>query len=1131
MTRRPFALVAALCASAVFAQEPAPAPAASTASAAPAARKAPAASAAAAAKPAAAASPAATPEAPKKPSLGTETFSGIRARLIGPAVTSGRVMTIAVHPDNTGIIYIGSASGGVWKTVNGGASWQPIFDREGSFSIGWITLDPKNPNVVWVGTGERNSQRSVAYGDGVYKSEDGGKSWKNMGLKNSEHIGRIVINPENPDIVYVAAQGPLWTAGGDRGLYKTSDGGKTWEQVLKISENTGVSDVVIDPRHPNTIIASAYQRRRTFFTLIDGGPESAIHRSTDGGKTWTKVNTGLPSEELGRIGLSIAKSDPDIVYANVEAANRKGGIYRSSDNGVTWEKRTDYNQGSMYYGDIFADESDADRVYVPDVLFQVSDDGGKSFHALGQRFMHVDNHIIWVDPANASHMLVGNDGGLYRSFDKGATWTFFENLPLAQFYDVDVDESEPFYNVCGGLQDNNSLCGPSRTRSDHGILNEDWFVTQGGDGFTTHVDPKDPNTIYAELQHGVIVRVDKRTHERVGIQPKEEKGEAPARWNWDTPFIISPHSNTRLYMGSQRLYRSDDRGNSWKALSGDLSRQVDRNKIALMGKVWGPDAVAKNTSTALYGNISAIAESPKKEGLLYVGTDDGLVQVSEDGGATWRKIESFAGVPKDAYVARIRASQHDAATAYVAFENHQNGDFAPYLFKTTDAGKTWTPIAGDLPKRGSVYAVAEDHIDPNLLFAGTEFAAYFSKDGGAKWMKIGGLPTIAVREIAIQKKHNDLVLGTFGRGIYVVDDYSPLRTTTLEMTQKPATLVGARDAMLYVTTQRYGGRGKAFQGEMLYAADNPPYGAVITYYLKDALKTLKQKRVDAEKAADKAGKTIDYPSFDALRAEAEEEAPTILLTIADETGAPIRTLTGPTGSGFQRVAWDLRLPLHTLPRAPRPGEDDDDFFGGQSGPYVIPGTYSVSLAQRVGGVVTPLGGPVSFKVTLDPQSPLTMADHKARAEFTGAYQSLRRSVAGALEVANATNTRLDQLKRALDGTPAAPRTLHDSTRAAQKRLGAILIALRGDTAIAQRSEGTPESISERVNGIGFELNRTLAPATGTHRRQVEIAKGLFADELAKLKALVETDIPAIERDAEAAGAPWTVGRIPTLREP
>lgn len=1114
MIRRPVALLAVLCASAVLAQAPSPTPAPAAAP-----KKAP----------AAAASP--SPETPKKPALASETFGGIKARPIGTAMTSGRVMTLAVHPDDNGIIYVGSASSGVWKTVNGGATWQPIFDREGSFSIGWLTLDPKNPNVVWVGTGERNSQRSVAYGDGVYKSEDGGKSWKNVGLKNSEHIGRIVVNPDNTDTVYVAAQGPLWTAGGDRGLYKTSDGGKTWEQVLKISENTGVTDVVIDPRNPNIVIASSYQRRRTFFTLINGGPECAIHRSTDGGKTWTKVNTGLPSEELGRIGLAIAPADPDLVYANVEAANRKGGIYRSSDNGVTWEKRADYNQGSMYYGDIFADPVDPQRVYIPDVYPQVSDDGGKTLRPFAQRNIHVDHHILWVDPANPSHMLLGNDGGLYRSMDAGTTWVFFENLPLSQFYDIDVDDAQPFYNVYGGTQDNYSLGGPSRTRSDHGILNEDWFVTNGGDGFVSHVDPSDPNIVYAELQHGVIVRYDKRTDERQGIQPKEEKGEAPARWNWDAPFIISPHSPTRLYMGSQRLYRTDDRGNNWKALSGDLTRQVDRNKIPLMGRVWGPDAVAKNTSTALYGNLSAIAESPKKEGLLYVGADDGLVQVSEDGGANWRKIESFPGVPKDAYVARIRASQHDASTAYIAFENHQNGDFAPYLVKTTDAGRTWTSITGDLPKRGSTYAIAEDHVDPNLLFAGTEFAAYFSKDGGQTWLKIAGLPTIAVREIVIQKRHNDLVLATFGRGVYIVDDYGPLRTTTLEMTQQPATLVGARDAMLYVPTQKYGGRGKSFQGEMLYAADNPPYGAVITYHLKESLKTLKQKRVDAEKAAEKAGKTIEYPSFDALRAEAEEEAPAILLTISDESGAPVRTITGPASAGFQRVAWDLRLPLHTLPRAPRPGDDEDDFFGNQSGPYAIPGAYRVSIAQRVGGVVTPLGGPVSFKVFADPKSPLTLADHKARGEFQATYQALRRSVAGALEVANATNTRLDQLKRALDGTPAAPRALHDSVRAAQKRLGAILIALRGDTAIAQRSEGTPDSISDRVNGIGFEQSRTLAPASGTHRRQVEIAKSLFADELGKLKTLVETDIPVLERDAEAAGAPWTVGRIPTLREP
>jgi len=1060
--------------------------------------------------------------------LTSETFAGLKLRALGPAVTSGRVMSVAVHPKDPAIIYVGSASGGVWKSVSGGASWQPIFDKEGSYSIGWVTLDPKNPSVVWVGTGERNSQRSVAYGDGVYKSEDGGRSWKNVGLKASEHIGRVVVDPENSDVVWVAAQGPLWAPGGDRGLYKTSDGGKSWEQVLRINENTGVSDVVLDPRNPKVAIASAYQRRRHFFTLIDGGPESALHRTTDGGKTWSKVTSGLPGEELGRIGLAISPVNPDVVYANVEAANRRGGIYRSTDNGVTWEKRADYNQGSMYYGDVFADPFDADRVYVPDVIFQVSDDGGRTFRPLGQRHMHVDNHIIWIDPRNPSHYLVGNDGGLYRSWDRGATWTFFENLPLAQYYDVDVDEDVPFYNVYGGLQDNYSLGGPSRTRSDHGILNQDWFVTQGGDGFVSRVDPTDPNVVYSSLQHGVLVRYDKRSGERIGIQPQAEKGEAPLRWNWDAPLILSPHAPKRLYFAAQKVYRSDDRGESWKAISGDLSRQLDRNQLQVMGKLWGPDAVAKNTSTAFYGNVSALAESPKREGLIYAGTDDGLIQVTEDAGASWRKLDGIAGVPKDAYVARIRASQHDAQTAYAVFENHQNGDFLPYVYKTTDAGKSWTSITGDLPKRGSTYAIAEDHVDPKLLFVGTEFAAYASKDGGQRWLKLAGLPTIAVREIAIQKRENDLVLGTFGRGIYILDDYSPLRAATAEALAKPATLFPVKDALLYVPTRQFGGAGKGFQGEMFYAADNPPFGAVFTYHLKESLKTLRQKRADAEKAADKAGKPIRYPSADELRSETDEEAPAIVLTIADEKGQPLRTITGSTSSGFQRVAWDLRLPAHQLPAAPRPGSEDDDETPSVGGPYVVPGSYKVSLSQRVGGVVTELFGPVSFKVSADPKAALPLVAQNERGAFQTKLLALRRSVVGALELANATGTRLEQLRRALDQAPAAPRAAHEQARELQRRLRAVLVELRGDMALSRRSEATPPSISQRVNTISGQQARSLAPPTATQRRQYELARELFALELANLGKLVESELPALEREAEKAGAPWTAGRLPAL---
>jgi len=1060
---------------------------------------------------------------PKSP-FNTEAFGGLRARAIGPAMTSGRIGALAVNPNNPAIIFAGSASSGLWKTTTGGASWQPVFDKEGSYSIGWVTIDPKNPSVIWVGTGENNSQRSVAYGDGVYKSEDNGKSWKNVGLKQSEHIGRIVVDPANSDIVYVAAQGPLWSAGGDRGLYKTTDGGKTWEQVLKISDNTGVTDVVVDPRNHNVVIATTYQRRRHFFTFIDGGPESAIHRSADGGKTWTKVTAGLPSEELGRIGLAISPVNPDIVYANVEAANRKGGIYRSSDNGVSWEKRSDYVQGSMYYGAIMADPLDVNRVYIPDVTFQVSDDAGKTTHALGQRYMHVDNHIIWVDPKNTDHLLVGNDGGLYRSWDRGGTWAFFETLPLAQFYDVDVDYDTPFYNVAGGLQDNYSLWGPSRTRSEHGILNQDWIVTQGGDGFVSRLDPEDPNTIYSEAQHGAMVRTDRRTGQRIGIQPSTEPGEAPARWNWDTPIIISPFSHTRLYTASQRLYRSDDRGNTWKALSGDLSRQVERNLQPVMGKIWGPDAVAKNTSTALYGNISAIAESPKVEGLLYVGTDDGLIQVSEDGGKNWRRVDSLPGVPSNAYVARIKASQHEARTVYAAVENHQNGDFKPYLLKSTDAGRSWTSISGDLPARGSTYAFAEDHVDANLLFAGTEFAAWASKDGGKHWFKMAGVPTIAVRDLVIQKRENDLVIGTFGRGIYIVDDFSPLRRATVA-TLKSAGVEPVRSTFLYQATQAYGGRGHSFQGENFYTADNPPFGAVITYYLPEALKTKQARRTDAEKAADKAGKPISYPALDALKAEALEEAPAVIITISDSTGAPIRTLTGPVGKGFQRVAWDLRLAAPTMARArPAGGEGEGEGGGfGPTGAYVVPGRYAVSVAQRVDGVVTPIGGKQVIDVRNDPSGTVTMADHAARAKFMAHQQELQRQVSGAVDLATATQTRLEAMRRAADQAPATPAAVQSDVRAAIKQLRGILEALRGDEILGARSEATPPSISDRV---GVDMGRTLAAPTATMARDIAIADEQLPAQVAALRKLVQDTIPSIERALEKAGAPYTPGRVP-----
>ena len=626
----------------------------------------------------------------KKGGMTAETFTGLQFRSIGPAVASGRAAAFAVNPKNHAEYYVAVASGGVWKTVNDGTTWTPVFDGEGSYSIGWITLDPNDASVVWVGTGESNSQRSVSYGDGVYRSDDGGKSWKNLGLKKSEHIGRIVVDPRDGKVVYVAAEGPLWGPGGERGLYKTTDGGKTWNAILTISENTGVVDVAFDPSNADILYAAAYQRRRHVYTFIDGGPESAIYKSTDAGATWNKLKSGLPTEDMGRIGIAVSPVDPNVVYATIEAANQKGGIFRSTDKGATWERRNEFDQGAMYYGQVVPDPKNVDRIYVMNTFLRASDDGGKTLRKVNERNHHIDNHAVWIDPNNTDHCLVGSDGGVAETYDDFKNWRFKANLPTVQFYDIAADNAFPFYNVCGGTQDNFSWCGPSRTKNLNGIMNSDWYVTTDGDGFHSQVDPEDPTTVYAESQYGVAVRFDTRSGENVVIQPQEGKGEPPLRWNWDSPLIISPHSHTRVYFAANKLFRSDDRGDTWKAISGDLTRQIDRNMLPVMGKVWGPDAVAKNTSTSFYGNIVALAESPKQENLIYVGTDDGLIQITSDSGGTWNKYDKFPGVPEKTYVSRLAGSHYDAGTVFAAFDNHKNEDFKPYLLKSTDKGKTWT---------------------------------------------------------------------------------------------------------------------------------------------------------------------------------------------------------------------------------------------------------------------------------------------------------------------------------------------------------------------------------------------------------------------------------------------------------
>ncbi|MGC1450179.1 MAG: glycosyl hydrolase [Candidatus Sulfotelmatobacter sp.] len=1070
------------------------------------------------------------PKEEKKGGMTADTFSGLKFRLIGPAVASGRVMSIAVNPKKTSEYYVGVASGGVWKTVNDGTTWTPVFDGEGSYSIGWVELDPNNSSVVWVGTGESNSQRSVAYGDGIYRSDDGGKNWQNLGLKKSEHIGRVVVDPRDSKTVYVAAEGPLWGPGGDRGLYKTTDGGKNWKAVLTISENTGVADVAIDPSSPDILYASAYQRRRHVFTLIDGGPESAIYKSTDAGASWNKLKSGLPSVDMGRIGVAVSPADPNVVYATVEAADGKGGIFRSSDKGATWERRNEFDQGAMYYARVVPDPKNVDRIFVMNPLLRESLDGGKTLHHVNETNHHIDNHALWIDLDDTRHWLLGSDGGMYETHDNAQTWEFKANLPTVQFYDVAVDYASPFYNVCGGTQDNFSWCGPARTRNLDGIVNADWFVTTGGDGFRSQVDPVDPNTIYAESQYGVLVRHDKPTGQELVLQPLEGKGEAPLRWNWDSPIIISPHSHTRLYFAANKLFRSDDRGDTWRAISGDLTRQIDRNKLPVMGKVWGPDAVAKNQSTSFYGNIVALAESPKKEGLIYVGTDDGLIQVTSDGGQNWTKYEKFPGVPEMTYVSRLAASNYEANTVYAAFENHKNEDFKPYLLKSADAGKTWTSIVGDLPENAPVLAFVEDTVNPNLLFAGTELGAFFTIDGGQHWVRLkGGLPTIAVRDMVIQARESDLVIATFGRGFYVLDDITPLRQMKAGSTELAAELFPVKDALLYVERHPLGGPKKGFQGDTFYAAENPPYGAVFTAYLKEKIKTKKEKRQDAEKEAAKKNQTLPYPANDELRAESEEAKPEVYFVVYDEGGAPIRRVEGSTEGGFQRAAWDLRYPS---PQVRKHSDEDEIFFSdaADQGPLVLAGSYSVRAFEKVGGAVTELAGPQSFKVVTEGAAAMSPADRAAQEQFLGKVTRLYRAVSGALHTSEEVESRLKAIREALRQAPAAEKQLGSVADALEQRDREIRRALRGDVEMAKRSENVPSSINDRVSSVMEGERFSLAKPTQSHVDSYNTAAAEFAEELARLHMLVEVDLTKLEKDMEAAGAPWTPGRVPEWSE-
>ncbi len=1063
----------------------------------------------------------------EKPSFDSLTVAGLPFRLVGPALTSGRIADLAVDPNNNNIWYAAAASGGVWKTTNHGTTFTPIFDDYGSFSIGCVTLAPSNSNVVWVGTGENNNQRSVAYGDGVYKSVDGGKSFKNMGLKKSEHIGKIIIHPTNENIIWVAAYGPLWSKGGERGVYKSVDGGENWELVLKTSENTGIAEIAIDPTNPNILYASAHQRRRHEWTYVGGGPESGLYKSIDGGKTWKAINAGLPEGTMGRIGIAVSPVDPSYIYAIVEAKNEKSGFFRSTNYGESWNKMSSYSTSGNYYQEIICDLTNRDKVFAMDTWLHHTEDGGKTFKEAGEDKKHVDNHCIWINPKDPNHWIVGCDGGLYETFNHAQDWKYYDNLPIIQFYKVATDNASPFYNIYGGTQDNNSMGGPAATINNAGILNSDWFITQGGDGFESAIDPTNPNIIYAQAQYGWLVRYDKTSGEKTPIQPMPEVGEPAYRWNWDAPIIISKHDSKTIYFAANKLFKSSNRGDDWKVISPDLSQQIDRNKLPVMDQVWSIDAVMKNASTTIYGNVVALDESPKKQGLLYVGTDDGLIQVSDDDGSTWRKIGAFPGVPANTRVNMITASLHNENEVFAIYNNHRSGDFKPYVFRSVDKGATWTSISANLPSRGSAYAIRQDHKDPNLLFVGTEFGAYFSNDGGKRWTKLAGLPTIAVLDLDIQERENDLVAATFGRGFYVLDDYTPLRNISSEKLDKPAYMFPIKDALLYVPSAPLGLTGTGSQGANLWNAENPKFGAVFTLHLKETETSLKDKRIKQQNESEKAKTPATYPTMDQLKKESLEDKMELIWIIRDKDGKEIKRILSSPSAGISRIAWNLRTET-TSPiviqkeKVGRYSSPDDGFL-------VTAGNYTVEVLSIKDGIVQTIIEKVPFMVKELDNRTIKTDDLASQAAFKDEVAELMRRVDGTGKLMGETNEKLKLIEHAIKSYPGVDINLLIETEALKTLYQDLKVQFWGDYIKSSREFETEPSISGRIGMVKYQLFENRSSVTATQRKNKNAAQQQYETFRTSFDAMI-VRLRTLESKLDAAKIPYTKGKNENWKE-
>lgn len=1060
-----------------------------------------------------------------KSPFSSSNFEAFSLRNIGPAFMSGRIADIVIVPDDPATWYVAVGSGGVWKTENAGATWTSLFDGQGSYSIGALGADPSDPNTIWVGTGENTGGRHNGFGDGVYRSKDGGGTWENMGLERSEHISKIIVHPEDPNTVWVASQGPLWSPGGQRGIFKTTDGGKSWSNTLSSGAYTGATDLVADPRNPDRLYAAMWQHHRTVAAYVGGGPESGLWTSEDGGENWAELKTGLPKGNMGKIGLAISPMRPDVLYAAIELDRREGGTWKSTNRGQSWTKMSDKTgegTGPHYYQEMYASPHKFDKIYMVSNTTQISEDGGATWTGLNNELKHVDDHAIAFRPDDPDYILFGSDGGLYESYDHTKSWRFISNLPLTQFYKVAVDDAEPFYTVYGGTQDNNSQGGPSRTDSRNGIRNSDWFVTLGGDGHQSAIEPGNPDIMYAQSQQGNLARVDRITGEVIHIQPQSEPGDPVERWNWDTPIFVSQHEPTRLYFASQRLWRSDNRGDSWTAISGDLTRDEDRLQLPVQGRKWSWEAGWDLRAMSQYNTITSIGESPLDENILYVGTDDGLIQITENGGGTWRevKVGRLPGVPDTAFVNDIRADLFDANTVYIALDNHKFGDYQPYLLKSTNRGRSWRDISGNLEDRHLVWRIVQDHENPELLFTATEFGLFFTINGGKKWTELtGDAPTISFRDVTIQRRENDLVAASFGRGFFIVDDISPLRSVTEDSLKEEAMLFPGRKALWYIEQHPLAFSEGGSQGNGYFRAPNPPFGANFTYYLAEDIPALKEMRVKAEKPLIEEGDDTPFPGFDVITAELQETGPAIWLTVRDADGNVVRRLKAPAKKGFHRVNWDLRFPDTTTVRAE---ENEDNTDKEPSGFLVPPGEYTVSLAKRVRGETTQLVAPQSFMVERLRDSALTpQADAD---DFWAEIAAFSRSVTASEITLTHLNKKIADLavaKRRATGDD--PDALDNSWQAIRDEAHALDEMLNGNAAKTALWERKIPTFRSRLGKIMWGLGNSTYGPTQTHRDQFEFAQTEYAAFNSRLRVLVDETVPAFEADVIEAGGPWVSG--------